>query len=105
MSSSTPDRLLAAQQLAQLRAGFEQFAKQQTTAAALGDMARASGALLSTLPARYAEVLLQLLDRMEASALFTEETCSFSPQDMFESLQQWGKKAQERLELVARTDD
>lgn len=91
------DHLLAAQQLAQLRAGFTQLAQQQITAAALGTQARASGALLTTLPPRYAEVLLNLLDRLEASALFTEESCSFSQSELFDTLQQWADKAQARL--------
>ena len=104
MSHPSSDTLLAVSQLAQLRAGFNQLSQQQITAAALGDLARSSGALLTVLPPRYAEVLLQLLDRMEASALFTEESCSFSPNDMHESLQAWGAKAHERLELLLRNE-
>ncbi len=97
MHPAIPDTLLAAQQLAQLRTGFAQLAQQQLSAAALGAQARASGALLTTLPPRYAEVLLNLLDRLEASALFSEESCSFSQKDLFDTLEQWADKAQARL--------
>lgn len=46
-----------------------------------------------TLPARYGEVLGGLLDRIEAGALFSEESCSFSQKDLLESLQLWIDKA------------
>ena len=101
MNSAHPDTLLAAQQLAQLRTGFAQLAQQQLSAADLGSQARSSGALLTTLPPRYAEVLLNLLDRLEASALFTEESCSFSQTELFDTLEQWADKAQARLALAA----
>jgi len=57
------------------------------------DTARALGALRAALPARYDEVLLGLLDRLESAALFAEESCSFSQQDLVDSLQMWGDKA------------
>ena len=41
------------------------------------------------LPPRYAVVLEQLLAPLEASALFTEESCSFSHGDLADSLAQW----------------
>jgi hypothetical protein len=44
-------------------------------------------------------VLLQLLDRLESSALFTEESCSFSQSDLLGSLQMWLDKARGQLEL------
>lgn len=49
------------------------------------------------LPARYADVLNQLLDRMESSALFTEESCSFSQKDQWASLEIWLDKARQQL--------
>jgi len=49
------------------------------------------------LPARYGDVLNQLLDRMESSALFTEESCSFSQKDQLASLQIWLDKARQQL--------
>jgi hypothetical protein len=53
--------------------------------------------LLAALPPRYAEVLFNLLDRLESSALFAEESCSFSQHDLVASLRHWADKAQERL--------
>jgi hypothetical protein len=49
------------------------------------------------LPARFDEVLQPLLDRIEASILFSEESCSFSQKDLLASLQMWADKARLRL--------
>jgi hypothetical protein len=49
--------------------------------------------LQEALPARYSEVLLGLLDRLEAGSLFSEESCSFSQTDLHDSLQMWVDKA------------
>lgn len=54
---------------------------------------RQETAWLDALPPRYTEVLLQLLDRLESSALFSEESCSFSQKELFDSLQLWLDKA------------
>jgi hypothetical protein len=80
-------------QLQQLRAGqisvhdFSEYARAQQ----LGD-----------LPARYTEVLHQLLDRLESSALFSEESCSFSQRDLLDSLQTWLDKAQAQTASAAK---
>lgn len=66
---------------------------------ALSNDARTSAALLAALPPRYGEVLLNLLDRLESSALFSEESCSFSQKDLLDNLQVWADKA--RGQLVA----
>ncbi len=60
---------------------------------AFASACRAETRWLSTLPPRYSEVLLQLLDRLESSALFSEESCSFSQIALFDSLQLWLDKA------------
>ena len=67
------------------------------SASALNEQARASQALLAALPERYGPVLLQLLDRLESSALFTEESCSFSQADLHEHLRGWLDKAWAQL--------
>ncbi|WP_334190110.1 hypothetical protein [Noviherbaspirillum sp.] len=59
---------------------------------------RSQGALVSALPARYGQVMEDLLGRMEASSLFTEESCSFSQEDMQASLSTWLDKVQQQLE-------
>ena len=57
------------------------------------EQARTHGALLAALPPRYTEVLHNLLDRLESSALFSEESCSFSQKELLDSLQMWADKA------------
>ena len=56
-----------------------------------------SDAALLLLPEKFGVVLGNLLDRLEASALFSEESCSFSQKDLFDSLQMWADKARGRL--------
>lgn len=56
-----------------------------------------SAAASLPLPPRYAEVLDKLLDRIEASALFSEESCSFSQKDLLGGLQAWAGKARQAL--------
>ena len=63
----------------------------------LSNEARASSELLAALPPRYGEVLLNLLDRLESSALFSEESCSFSQKDLLDNLQVWVDKARGQL--------
>jgi hypothetical protein len=78
------------QSLAQLRAdalGVAAFCAQ----------ARAQEPLLSTLPPRYGEVWLGLLDRLESSALFSEESCSFSQSALLDNLELWLQKAAGQL--------
>lgn len=65
--------------------------------AAFSAQARAESALLAALPERYTVVLHDLLDRLESSALFAEESCSFSQQDLRDSLQMWLDKARAQL--------
>lgn len=76
---------LAAFRTGQLDAhGFSRQAGQQT-------------ALLQALPTRYAEVLQGLLTRLESSALFSEESCSFSQSALVDNLQVWVDKARAQL--------
>ena len=90
-----------ATQLATLQSALAAHGQGDLSATALGDTARAQQALLAALPPRYGEVLLNLIDRLEASALFTEESCSFSHQGLQDSLQQWLDKA--RATLAGKT--
>lgn len=50
---------------------------------------RSAAAAWPGLPPRYAAVLEKLLAPLEASALFSEESCSFSRTDLADSLAQW----------------
>ena len=73
------------------------MAGSRVTAASFSALAEKQVTLLATLPPRYTEVLTQLLTRLESSALFTEESCSFSHKDLVDSLQLWLDKARELL--------
>jgi hypothetical protein len=42
-------------------------------------------------------VLLNLLDRLESGALFSEESCSFSQKDLVANLEMWVEKARAAL--------
>ena len=53
--------------------------------------------LLAALPERYRVVLDDLLNRLESSALFTEESCSFSQSALLDNLQLWVDKARGQL--------
>lgn len=59
---------------------------------------RAQGAVPTALPARYAQVMEDLLGRLEAGSLFTEESCSFSQQDLHAGLATWLDKANQFLQ-------
>lgn len=65
---------------------------------AFNTMWRSQHSLLAALPPRYAEVMEDLLGRMEAGRLFSEESCSFSQEDLQANLRVWLAKAQEMLE-------
>lgn len=84
-------------QLQALQDALLRFEDGSISAADLNTQARASQALLAVLPERYGPVLLQLLDRLESSALFTEESCSFSQNDLHTHLRGWLDKARAQL--------
>ena len=79
--------------LSQLRQG-------RSAVAPLCQRARSAQALLTALPERYGQVLNDIIDRLESSALFTEESCSFSQGGLLENLQLWLDKARAQLEKV-----
>lgn len=58
---------------------------------------RAQAPLLSALPSRFGDVMEDLLGRLEAGSLFTEESCSFSQIDLLATLDTWLDKAQQSL--------
>lgn len=83
--------------LTPLQAEFDTLRRGATGPAAFSRLARAQTGLLDSLPPRYTEVLHNLLDRLESSALFAEESCSFSQKDLLDSLQLWLDKAAQQL--------
>ncbi|HWW99344.1 hypothetical protein [Collimonas sp.] len=62
---------------------------------------RAQTALLSALPPRFAEVAEDILGRLEAASLFSEESCSYSQQDLLTHLGAWLDQAQLALQKSA----
>lgn len=84
--------------LTPLQQALDAFAQGTLTATALSETARAQTELLAALPQRYSDVLLGLLDRLESSALFTEESCSFSHKDLLANLLIWMAKARDALD-------
>ena len=89
---------VAQTQLDALQGALGQLRSGALTPHTLSDLARAQTTLLDTLPPRYGEVLLGLMDRLESSALFSEESCSFSQQGLLDNLQVWVDKARGQLQ-------
>lgn len=58
---------------------------------------RAQTELLSVLPPPFTAVMEDLLGRLEAGSLFSEESCSFSQIDLLATLDTWLDKAQQVL--------
>lgn len=85
-SLQTLDDALAA--LRQRQTGIAEFCRQW----------RAEAALLEALPARYGQVMEDLLGRLEAGSLFVEESCSFSQEDLHAHLATWLDKARQTLQ-------
>jgi len=65
----------------------------------MGTLARRLRGLIlpAALPPKFGEVLLNIADRMESSALFDDDSCSFSQSDLLEALELWAQKANEKL--------
>jgi len=80
-----------------LRDALHSLQQNQMNIAGFCHIWRNQASLLATLPPRYAEVAEDLLGRLEAGSLFTEESCSFSRQDLLDSLTVWLDKAQQQL--------
>lgn len=72
--------------------------QRQIGIAAFGAQWRAATSLLNALPPRYKQVLEDLLGRLEAGSLFTEESCSFSQEDLHANLATWLDKARQTLQ-------
>ncbi len=62
---------------------------------------RGESALLQALPPRFATVMEDLLGRLEAGSLFTEESCSFSQIDLLATLDTWLDKARQTLRTAS----
>ncbi|HTD04622.1 hypothetical protein [Undibacterium sp.] len=79
--------------LTQLRTSLASLGQQAIPVTSFCRLWRSQADLLAALPPRYAEVLEDLLGRLEAGSLFTEESCSFSQADLAAQLDIWLDKA------------
>ena len=89
--------MTAQDQLEALQTALQQLRDDTLGVAAFSQLAMQQASLAAALPERFGAVLSQLLNRLESSALFTEESCSFSRKDLLDSLQLWLDKV--RLQL------
>jgi hypothetical protein len=92
--------MTAQDQLDTLQAALRQLRDDTLGVAAFSQLAMQQNKLAAALPERFNEVLPQLLNRLESSALFTEESCSFSRNDLLDSLQLWLDKAGLQLQKI-----
>jgi hypothetical protein len=83
--------------LATLRAALATLRSDAMTDRAFVQTARSQEALFKALPPKFEEVWLGLVDRLEASALFSEESCSFSQTDLLDNLALVLDKAEAKL--------
>jgi hypothetical protein len=88
---------MPAQSLQTLAQALQRLRQQPQDAHPFSQLARSQTTLLAALPPQYTTVLHNLLDRLESSALFSDESCSFSQRDLLDSLQLWLDKAQQTL--------
>lgn len=72
-----------------LEAALQAYAHDRLSAGELAGTLRQGAAAHGGLPPRYLAVLEKLLQPLEASALFSEESCAFSRTDLARSLQEW----------------
>lgn len=86
------------QQLEDLQASLAALRRSELSIAQWSARAQAAQVLQAALPERFSLVLTELLNRLESSALFSEESCSFSQSDLLDSLQMWLDKARARLD-------
>ena len=61
-----------------LRSSLDELQHKRIGTQAFCQTWRSQAALIGALPPRYGQVMEDLLGRMEAGSLFTEESCSFS---------------------------
>jgi hypothetical protein len=83
--------------LATLRIALTDLRNNAQTDRAFIQTARSQEALFKTLPPKFEQVWLELVDRLESSALFSEESCSFSQTDLLDNLALVLDKAEAKL--------
>jgi hypothetical protein len=88
-------------ELQHIQAQLQALREGQLSAAAFCQAHRDPEQLLSALPPAFKQVWQDHLDRLESSANFAEESCSFSAADLLDGLTIWIEKAQSRLTTSA----
>jgi hypothetical protein len=83
--------------LATLRIALTDLRNNALTDLAFIQTARSQEALFKALPPKFEQVWLELVDRLESSALFSEESCSFSQTDLLDNLALVLDKAEAKL--------
>lgn len=96
-TSNTSDTSNMSSSLQTLHDALNDLRDQQIDVAAFCRIWRAQDGLLKRLPPRYEQVAEDLLGRLEAGSLFTEESCSFSQEDLLNNLAVWLDKAERTL--------
>ncbi|MES2036322.1 MAG: hypothetical protein V4495_00670 [Pseudomonadota bacterium] len=81
----------------ELRQSIQDLSAEQINISRFCQIWRAQTELLTALPPQFAEVMENLLSRLESGSLFTEESCSFSQTDLIAQLGMWLNKANTRL--------
>ena len=83
--------------IAALQASIESLRRKQSDVAAFCLLWRSQDDLQRALPPRYREVMEDLLGRLESGAAFSEESCSYSQDELLAALQDWLNKAGTKL--------
>jgi hypothetical protein len=83
--------------LATLRIALADLRNNAHTDRAFIQTARSQETLFKALPPKFEQVWLELVDRLESSALFSEESCSFSQTDLLDNLAMVLDKAEAKL--------
>lgn len=91
----------ALEDTAALRRHVQSLRHDQLTVAQFSALARAPKPWLNDLPPAFSTVWDNLLDRLESSALFSGDSCSFSQTDLLASFDMWLDKAEAKLSTQA----
>ena len=91
--------LLIVMSILHLRSSLQSFSSQEISVQELCKIWRNQSELLAALPSRYRDVMEDVLSRLEAGSLFTEESCSFSQSDLIAHLNVWLDKASTQLTM------
>ncbi len=86
-----------------LRSRLDDVRAGHVDAVAFARSLRADAGLIGALTPRHAEVLDQLLMRLESGSLVSEESCSFSRHELVDGLAAWLEHACRHLERTTVT--